>query len=357
MNNTEGTQTAETLLTAWIKSAADFWGSTLQNWPKTAATSDGSSTGEKSRTQESFEAVFQSWQTLSSVAGDPGAMEAFSNLGQTLPDLLMKMVQGSWRSYFYLQQQLLEKSGRIGESTAAFDFDSLDEEAFKAWTEIYEREFKQYFYIPQLGLTRFYQERFNEALDKHNCFQSQFAEFMSLIFLPFEKTFKVMQQQLSDMAREGKLPDNSNDYYKLFIKILEGHYMSLFKSREYVESMGKTLAALEEYVAARNSIRQTVLKSMSVPQQNELDDLYKEIYQLKKKIKTLEKNQSAARPKRKTIKKAASKDDRPKSRAQLKKTKANGPVKKKSKSPKSEKNPVNPENEALTVQAKSRKKT
>jgi hypothetical protein len=356
MNNSEGNQNAETLLTAWIKSAANFWEAALQNWPKAASSGDGSSTGEKSRTRESFEAVFQSWQTLSSVAGDPGAMEAFSNLGRTMPDLLMKMVQGSWRSFFYLQQQLLEKSGRIGESTAAFNFDNLDEEIFKAWTEIYEKEFRQYFYIPQLGLTRFYQEQFNEALDKHNRFQSRYTEFMSLIFLPFDKTFKVMQQQLSDMAREGKLPDNSNDYYKLFIKILEGHYMSLFKSREYVESMGKTLTALEEFIAARNGIRQTVLKSMAVPNQNELDDLYKEIYHLKKKIKIIEKEQSAARQKSKTIKKPASKDDNRKSQANLRKTKVSRPVTKKSKSRKPEKKPVNPKKQDLTVQAKSRKK-
>lgn len=310
MNNSEGNQNAETLLTAWIKSATDFWGSTLQNWSKYAPSPDGSSTDEKGRTRESFEKVFQSWQTFSSVAADPGAMEAFSNLGRTMPDLLMKMVQGSWRSYFYLQQQWLEKSSRIGQSTAAFDFDSLDEEVFKAWTEIYEKEFKQYFYIPQLGLTRFHQEKFNETLDKYNRFQSQYAEFMSLIFLPIEKTFNVMQQQLSEMARDGKLSDNSNDYYKLFIKILEGHYMSLFKSNDYVQSMGKTLAALEDFVKARNSISQDMLKAMAVPTQDELDDLYKEMYHLKKRMKILEKEKSATQKTLETHKNAV---PRPKS--------------------------------------------
>ena len=293
MSNPESGQTADTLLSAWIKSAADFWGSTLQNWSKFSTAGDGSSTGERSRTQESFETVFNSWQTLSSVAGDPGAMEAFSNLGRSMPEFLSQMVQASWRSYFYLQQQWLEKAGRIGESSRAFDFDNLDKEVFKAWTEIYEKEFQQFFHVPQLGLTRFYQEKINETLDKHNRFQSQQAEFMHLIYLPIEKTFKVLQQQLSDLAREGKLPENSNDYYKLFIKILEGHYMSLFKSAEYVSTMTKTLGALEDFIAARDSINQDLFKSMSIPTQNELDEIYKELYQLKKKVKRLEKENSA----------------------------------------------------------------
>jgi hypothetical protein len=289
MDKQKGNQAADSLLSAWIKSAADFWASMLQNWTKYDAAGDSSATGEKSRTQESFETVFNSWQTLSSVAGDSGAMEAFSNLGRAMPEVLLQMVEAGWRSYFYLQEQWLQKVGRIGESTRAFNFDNLDEEVFKAWTEIYEKEFRQFFYIPQLGLTRFYQEKVNATLDKHNRFQSQYAEFMHLILLPVEKSFKVLQQQLSDMAREGKLPENSNDYYKLYIKILEGHFMSLFKSPDYVKAMGKTLEALEDFVEARNAIGQDILKAMSMPTQNELDELYKEMYQLKKRIKILEK--------------------------------------------------------------------
>lgn len=292
MNNTDGSQNADNLLSAWIKTAADFWGSMLQNWPQPGKPGGKSTTEQKSRAQESFETVFKSWQTLSSVAGDPGAMDAFSNLGRAMPELLSQMVQAGWKSYFYLQQQWLEKAGRVGESTRAFNFENLDTDLHKAWTDIYEKEFRQFFHIPQLGLTRFYQERLNRALDKHNRFQSQYMEFLHLIFLPVEKSFKVFQQQLSDLASEGKLPENSNDYYKIFIKILEGHYMSLFKSSDYIAVMNNTLHALEDFVAARDAIARDLLTSLSVPTNKELDELYKEMYQLKKRIKILEKANS-----------------------------------------------------------------
>ena len=304
MNNQKGNQTSNSLLSNWINSAADFWGSMLQNWPKTSTADDAQPSGEKSRAQESFEAVFKSWQTLSSVAGDPGAMEAFSNLGRTMPEMLTQVVQASWRSYFAMQQQWLEKAGRIGESTRSFNFENIDKEVFKAWTDIYEKEFQQFFNIPQLGLTRFYQEKIGETLDKYNRFQSQYAEFMHLIFLPIEKSSKVLQEQLSNMAHEGKLPENSNDYYKLYIKILEGHYMSLFKSPEYISSMAKTLGALEDFIVARNSIAQDFLKTMAVPTQDELDELYKDLYHLKKRVKILEKEKHALPSKAKKTKKA-----------------------------------------------------
>ena len=287
---------AENLLTTWIKTTSDFWGSMLQNWNMTSGTpqeDDPSSDpqSKESRSQESFESVLKTWQTISAVASDPDAMETFSNLSHSVPNILMKFVQSSWQGVFELQQQWMEKTGRIGRKTQAYSFENLEEETFKFWSEIYDKELKQYFYIPQLGLTRFYQEKFNQNLDKINQFQNTLNEFLFVFFLPMEKSFKVLQDEVAKMAEEGRLAEDANTYYKMWIKILEGHYMTLYKSPEFSKIMRKTIDDLTELLAAREAINQDVLKFMSVPNQGDLDDLYKEIYLLKKKIRKLEKNQ------------------------------------------------------------------
>lgn len=294
MNDQNTFADSENLLSAWIKTAADFWGSMLQSWSKTntgltGAAAAAADSKEKSRSQESFETVLKTWQTLSSVAGNTGAMEAASNLGHALPDVLLKMVRASWQGFFNLQQQWIEKAGRIGRSTQAYSFENLDEEVFKAWKDVYEKEFRQFFYIPQLGLTRFYQEKFNQATDKFNRFQTAFGEFMTVFYMPMEKSFKVLQDQVAKMAEAGKLPEDYNTYYRLWIKILEGHYMTLYKSPEYLAVMGKTLAALQEFSIARETITQDMLKGLAVPTNKDLDELYREIYLLKKRIRKFEK--------------------------------------------------------------------
>jgi polyhydroxyalkanoate synthesis regulator phasin len=75
----------------------------------------------------------------------------------------------------------------------------------------------------------------------------------------------------------------------MWVKILEGHFMTLFQSPEYNKSLGETMIALEDYISARNRILQDMLQSMPVPTRKEMDDLYKEIYLLKKKVRDLEK--------------------------------------------------------------------
>ena len=280
------------LLSLWIQTASQFWGTMLQTWsgettrPEAASERDGTT---KSRSQESLETVLKTWQRLSSVATEPGALEAFSLLTHTLPEILQKMVRAGWQGWFNLQQQWLERAGRIGQSTQAYSFTHLEEETFKAWTEIYEKEFRQFLQVPQLGLTRFYQEKYYQAIDHFNLFQSAFAEYMYLFYLPMDKSFKVLQDEVAKLAEEGKLPDDFDTYYKLWIKILEGHYMNLFKSPEYLEVMHKALDTFEQFVQTKNAVTQDILKAMAVPTQSDMDDLYKEIYQLKKEIRKQKK--------------------------------------------------------------------
>ena len=282
----------ETLLAAWMKSATDFWGSMAQMWTGVATSSEMPTAppkGDKGRMQDSLESALRIWQTFSSAFAEPGAADNLTKGINTLPEILMKTAKTGWDGCFQLQQQWMERIGRIGKSTEAYKFENLDQDTFKAWLEIYDKEFRQFLKVPQLGLTRFYQERMAGFLDKFNLFQGAMAEFMYLIYLPMEKSFKVMQEKVEELTVEGELPENSQDYYRMWLKILEGHYMTLFKSSEYTQVLGNTLNAIEDYTAARQQLLQDMMQMFQMPTNRKMDELYKEIYALKKRIKKLER--------------------------------------------------------------------
>jgi hypothetical protein len=131
----------------------------------------------------------------------------------------------------------------------------------------------------------------NQATDQFNRMTTEVGAFMHLFALPIEKSLTVMQTQLSQMADEGKLPENPKDYYNMWIKILEGHYMTLFKSPDYVQALGKTIETLSEFMAVRQEVIEDLLQTVPVPTQREVDELYKEIYALKKRIAKMERRQ------------------------------------------------------------------
>ena len=95
------------------------------------------------------------------------------------------------------------------------------------------------------------------------------------------------------MAQKGELPKEAKDNYALWVKILEGHYMSLFKSKEYTDALHNTLEKMEDFVAAKNDALRDILQFLPIPTTKEMDELYREFYLLKKRVKELEKKVKA----------------------------------------------------------------
>ena len=285
-------ETGPDLLSAWMKTAGDVWGTMFRTWSDAAATmrpSAPSPSGASGHAQASLDAAMKTWQMLSSTMARPEILDSMFKGSGTMPEILTQLAQSSLAGFLEFQQKWFERAGRIGKTTEAYTFEDLDENAFRALNEIYEKEFRQFFNIPQLGLTRFYQEKVNQTLDKFNIFQTAIGEFIRLLYLPLTKSISVIQEKLDELSEAGELPEDPQKYYQMWIKILEGHYMTLFQSTEYIETMGKTLDAMSDFSAAKNDLLEDMLNMLPIPKQKDMDDLYKEIYQLKKRIKALEK--------------------------------------------------------------------
>ncbi|HOJ14505.1 MAG TPA: poly(R)-hydroxyalkanoic acid synthase subunit PhaE, partial [Deltaproteobacteria bacterium] len=183
----------------------------------------------------------------------------------------------------------MEKFSEIGKGTQAFSFDNLDKDSLRFLADLYEKEVRPYLKVPQLGLMRFHQERMNEAFDAWALFQTKLAAFLRLVGLPVEKSVKVFQETVERQIREGGVPDDPRKLYTTWIKILEGHFMTLFKSPEYTAMLADTLASLESFLAARNRVLEDLLQSLPIPSSREVDELAKELHDLKRRVRDLEK--------------------------------------------------------------------
>ncbi|NPU86475.1 MAG: hypothetical protein HPY65_18515 [Syntrophaceae bacterium] len=288
-------------LADWMKQSQEFW----TTWMRMAAPSreaggpwkvppgEAGPGAARGRMQESWETVFRMWQSFSSAASDPTTADAAVKGLETLPDFYLKLAQAGWLAVMKAQERMVEKAGKIGQKTEAYHFEAIDQNLIKAWKEIYEEEISQFYKIPQLGLTRYYQERFNECMDQMNLFQAAFSEFLYVLSVPVEKTSKVFQEKLEELQREGKIPEKSRDYYQLWLRILEGHYMTLFQSPEYLEALRNMLGQLDSFIASKNSVLQDVLQFLPVPTNKEMDELIKDLHIFKRRVRELERRVKA----------------------------------------------------------------
>ena len=279
----------ESSIFPWLKDATDMWLNLAQTMPSGTDSALKTQTAVQNRFTRQLETNLNLLKSFSRMMSEPESASAAANSFSALPEILLKMAGSGFDVAMQIQNHLMEKAGNIGKRTEAYNFDNLDQDVFKALTEIYEKELRQYLKIPPLGLTRFYQERFNELLDKHNLFETTLAEFLSILYLPMEKSFRVLQEKLQEMAEEGHLPGDTKESYGMWLKILEGHYMSLFKSKEYTDALHRTLNKLEDFLIAKNDTMRDFLQLMPVVTHRDMDDLYKEFHLLKKRVKELEK--------------------------------------------------------------------
>ncbi len=279
----------ESSIFPWLKTTTDMWLNMAKTIPPGSDSTIRAQTAVQNRFTRQLETNLNLLKSFSRMMSEPEAASAAANSVSALPEILLKMAGSGFDMAMRIQNHLMEKAGKIGKRTEAYNFDNLDQEVFKALGEVYEKELRQYLKIPPLGLTRYYSERFNEMLDKHNLFETTLAEFLSILYLPMEKSFKVLQEKLQQMAEEGHLPSDTKESYGMWLKILEGHYMNLFKSSEYTDALHRTLNKLEDFLIAKDDAMRDFLQLLPVVTHKDMDDLYKEFHLLKKRVKELEK--------------------------------------------------------------------
>lgn len=280
----------ESSLFPWLNTMADMWLGMVKLTPASPDSALKTQTVAQNRFTEQLDANLNVLRSFSRMMNEPGSASAAANTVNALPEILIKMSQSAFEAAMQVQNHLIDKAGKIGKRTEAYNFENMDQEVFRALTDIYEKELRQYLKIPPLGLTRFYQERFNELLDKHNIFETTLAEFLSIMYLPLEKSLKALQEKLQERAEAGNLPYNTKESYDMWLKILEGHYMNLFKSKDYTEALHRTLNNLEDLLIAKDNAMHDFLQTLPVATHKDMDDLYKEFHYLKKRVKELEKH-------------------------------------------------------------------
>jgi polyhydroxyalkanoate synthase subunit PhaE len=278
----------QALLNEWLKVANKFWAPPGQEQEPPPEEAPRKKEPPRS-INESFLSAMKTLGTLSSAMGDPQVMNAAFRGASILPDITSSLMKSGMQAFLSFQQQVSEKVGKMGANAEPYTFDTIDHDTLQTWSTIYEQEIQRFFNIPQLGLNRFYQERINKTIDKYNLFVTSLTEFLQILQGPFEKTTKAMHEKIEELTSAGALPGDSREYYRMWVKTLEGHFMTLFKSAQYSEALGNTMASFEDYLGARNHIIQDMLQSFPIPTNKEMDDLYKELYLLKKKVRELER--------------------------------------------------------------------
>ena len=288
------TENARSVMFAdWVQNQTLAWQEavkrTAQVWqaPLGAGPGSGGEPGKQPNPEEIGKGLFEFFQALSSIAGAPKPGDIQS--AKSVPDMMLKILQPFWGYMIKLERQWAEMTG----ATATGQPENMAEilkQMTKTFYESQAEDFRKILNIPQLGLNRYYQERYNRAIEKASDYQSALTEFFQLLMIPLEKAYYGVQEEIAKMEKEGKAAvKDSKALYQLWIQKLEDHYMQLLRSDDYMNTLTETLNRLHDYRAARAEFFMDLLQNLPIPTNRDMDELYHDLHILKKRVRELER--------------------------------------------------------------------
>ena len=285
------------LFDSWLDTANKFWKDIEKSRDDTLKWGDinlsfsavDDSDDEKHRAYKAWETSINNFSAFLKIMAAPENQEAMAKSSTSFVEALSQAAGESFENLLEFQGNLIQSLARASEYTKSYNIEDIDHTLFESFRELYKNEWQKYLHIPKIGLPRELHEQVTDMVDKANIFHSYLAELFYLFSLPFEQTNYITQQRIKAMLEKGEIENEPAQFYNEWIKILEGNFMQLLKSEEYTGLLSNLIRSLAEYKEIKNELTNICLKELQIPTNKDLDEVYKELYIMKKKVAELTK--------------------------------------------------------------------
>ena len=150
---------------------------------------------------------------------------------------------------------------------------------------LYQESVGKYLAAPQFGIPREALQQINSAISAYHKFMGAVGDFLIMFSTPSKKSMDILQQAIKDRERTDESFQTAKEVYNFAVKIFDKEYDDWLKSPAGVQSV---VNMVDNYLAYRkklNPVKDIWLKSLSIPTQREMADVYRGIYDLKKKTR------------------------------------------------------------------------
>jgi len=120
-------------------------------------------------------------------------------------------------------------------------------------------------------------------------FNQRLTEYYKQLFDTWIEAQKKVDAKLPSLPQDS---EHVEAYKRVWIDIFENDFTGLFDSEKFGENYGNMVSAELELTKHWENILNVLLHSMRLPTRKEIDDVYKELHELRKRVKKLEKKET-----------------------------------------------------------------
>ncbi len=117
-------------------------------------------------------------------------------------------------------------------------------------------------------------------------FNARLSEYYKQLADTWNEAQKQFNKKVPEIPTDTEHLDSTK---RIWIDIFENYFTRLFDSPEFAENFGKVVSSELELAKRWNNIMSLVLEAGNMPTKKEVDELYKELHMLRKRVAKLEK--------------------------------------------------------------------
>lgn len=167
-------------------------------------------------------------------------------------------------------------------------------EFFELWRAQFDKTFGAILMSPAMGMNKELIEQQSRAFDTFIDMILLGTDFTSRIYAVQYDNLDEMVKKYMDMVEQGIQPKTFNEFYTYWSNELEGVFDSYFATPEYAKLIGQLSSAAMDYRIEMHKLLERYLVDTPIVTRTEMNSLYKTIYELKKEVKILKKENKKA---------------------------------------------------------------
>ncbi len=157
------------------------------------------------------------------------------------------------------------------------------------WNLLYEETFGSLMQSPILGPTREFNGKLLKAFDAWTNLYRASIDYQVVLADVQIRSFEQLMWELVSLAEKGEKVEDWRQFYQFWSRVADGVFEEEFCSEDNLKIRGKFLNALNTYRLHQQELMEMWMKMMNMPLRSEVDEVHKNIYELRKEVKALKK--------------------------------------------------------------------
>ncbi|MEW6027618.1 MAG: poly(R)-hydroxyalkanoic acid synthase subunit PhaE [Planctomycetota bacterium] len=180
-------------------------------------------------------------------------------------------------------------SGQMGDLLKGKQDPAKYKELYDSWMQGYESALGKFLKMPMVGPSRQVLEKIHKSIDSFMKYCGATVDFNMVLYSPSKETIEELSAKAQTILKGEVTQEKYKQFYELLVKTFEDRFYQLFKTPAFGQAIKTTLDSYLDFRNNHFAVVEEMLKSTPVITRTEIDDVYQELYDLKKRIKELEK--------------------------------------------------------------------